>query len=472
MNPARALSRPCPALLTLLALGACEPPPKGLSSSHPCQAVYGLTSGGSRFTLVQVYDDELPDGLTLELIYPERQTWFAEGAPVVVVLGGGFGPEIVPLDDPGYMLRTDLGIVQVIVDFPGGERPFSTPGFSDHRGSSARKAVSLALRYAAGWIRDSQDCAIEERVPVRLSGIPLMIHGESNGGNLAFATLADSGRELPPVGAITTFETPAGAQFAAVELGTPGQGLPIYQEGVCSWERESGLCCEIDDSLLAWAPDAMKDGQKGAIYYDLDQSGTFEAGVDYAIWGLRPQEGKDVSLVFSPSLTRTIEAKELEVPGLRSSKDSSLFWATRDASRSAEDALARFPDLAVIAVGTRADHLAAVSDHAHVSGLASVLHAVGSRWIRVNPDASYVRLLVEQDLSFADNPANLNLSPGDPAATMEPEESLQECEIADYNTAAILELADRLCALDWSPNLSARIPPRPCVAAGGDVIER
>ena len=50
-------------------------------------------------------------------------------------------------------------------------------------------------------------------------------------------------------------------------------------------------------------------------------------------------------------------------------------------------------------MGTAVDHMAGVSDHAHVSGLGCGLQALGAPWVRVNPDAAYLEAIFERLLS-------------------------------------------------------------------------
>jgi hypothetical protein len=122
-------------------------------------------------------------------------------------------------------------------------------------------------------------------------------------------------------------------------------------------------------------------------------------------------------------------------------------------------AIARFPDLAAIAIGTEVDHvLEGATDHPHVTGMVAAMQAAGIRWARLHPDRVYVELLAEADKDYADLDANMVVQVGESTLPMEPEDD-SGVRGSDYLTAGALELLDRSWRGDWSENLDENLAP-------------
>lgn len=441
------------------ALGAvaCRPEPTTYDSAGLCRTLYGLADEGDRYAITVVPSDEWPEGVTLEVIYPEAEPLLPDGAPVVVVADGGWDTDAVPVEGAQRVLMEGKGMVQIYLNLPGGTTGWSTPGEGDFRGASARKALWTAVAYGAGGLVDDDGCTLADRMQVPLSRVGPVLHGQSNGGNLTLASLADHGLDFPPLSGLSFFETPAGPQFVSVEFGTPEAPNPTYSEGTCTWSEEDGLTCPLDYTSTLWASTLRSnDGATGAVCYDLDGNGTCVPGTDLPIWGVRPKVDGAVRTVFSPPLTAWVESKGWLVEDLLGSTESREFWSTRDGSRSAAAAMARSPVPAVV-IGTSTDHMLAVHDH--VTGLALALRETGSPWVRVNPDASYVALLEGQEAPWADNPANSVTAIGEPTSDLEPDEEELDILSRSYVTAAAMELFERTWVGDWAPNLDARLAP-------------
>ncbi len=410
--------------------------------------------------MVQVPSERLDQPVAIELNPCLDQGYLPDGAPVVVVLAGSFQASISPLERHERAVESRLGLVALYPSFPTEQGDFVSVHAGDYRGSGARWATEAALSYAAGELEDLEGCTLGDRIGPSLSQQAPWLHGQSNGGNLAMAVLADPELELPPISGVTTFETPAGAQFITVELGSTERPLSLYQPGSCSWSEVEGMVCAMDYSLLRWAREAEnEDGNVGVAYFDLDQDDSYDPEVDSATWGIRPQLEDEIWIYYSGPLTRALVAGGIAPDALRPLDETLAFWSTRDASRQTVAAIQRFPELPFLVLGTETDHTLGIEDHAHVTGLAHALQQSGARWVRVNPDAAYLTRMIGADPGWEDNAANQTTRPGDSGQRMLPDASTLGLHSRDYSTAALLELMERRWCGDWSDDLTHVLLP-------------
>ncbi len=440
---------------------SCSPNlPVHFSWLGTCRNNFGLTTGWDHWLLVSVPDENSPAGVSLQVVYPAESTLLPDGAPAIVVLAGGFDNDVIPVASDERSFMGGLGLVQIYVDFPGGSRPWSTPGTGDFRGGTSRAAVATALRYAADELEDTDGCTLADRMDVPLSQTPPLLHGHSNGGNLAVATLADPELDLPPVSGLITFETPAAPQFVTLELGSREQTLELYQEHSCQWNKKDGLECTVDYSLANWAPDAIRpDGGEGTAYFDLDMNGSFYEEQDYPVWGVSPKVDDEVLIGLSVPLISALQEAGVDSTSLMDIDGATDFWAVRNASLQARDAVFLNPDLHVLIVGTQEDHALPLPDHPHISGLAQAFSSVEGSWVRINPDSCYVEALTDEVADFADNSANEPVTSGSSAFDMEPDESELEDGADLYTTAAAWELLERAYTGTWDDDLATAILP-------------
>ncbi len=389
--------------------------------------------------IVRLVTTDVPDGIYLEVLFPLEEPMLPDGAPVVVVVHGGLYTDVVPVER--FLVDRFAGLVQVYLNLPGGNGEYSTPGTDDQRGESSRLALAQALRYAAGELADEDGVFLSELVPVDLLDLPPLVHGQSNGVNLALATMADAELALPEISGLSAFESPISAQFVSMELGTEQEPLPVYQDGCCSWDQESGLVCDVDYSDLAWDSDAWweQGDRQGVVFLDLDHDGYYGEG-DFPFYGVQVDSSQQIA--YSPRLSTEIENRAMDAGPAMSTADSRDFWSTRDGSLLPGDVFARFPDLPLLVMGTEVDHVSGVTDHAHVTGFAWAAQESGAPWVRVNPGADYLAACLPGDLDYAENAPNSVSRPGDPAISMLPEETDLGVSSATLVAVAITELVE------------------------------
>lgn len=299
-------------------------------------------------------------------------------------------------------------------------------GTDDVRGPNARAAVAEALRYAHGNAVDGAGCRIDERFPTANPGVVVLL-GQSNGGNLAFATLADDTLDVPQPTALVTWEPPAGAQFVNMEFGSTDA---VYDPGSCRFDVERGVTCALDPALTL-AVDGLD------VCFDLDHDercGTSDANPH------PPTDPATGLPAASPALAAAVAAAGLASPW-DDVEQADSFWAPRDASRLAAAAVTRFPELPFLLLGSEADHaIANLTDHPHVFGLGEALQAAGARWVRLNPGSAYTSLPDE-------NPVNLPLTLANPEGWLLTEDD--ESPLSTLYAQAVAEVAAHEEAHDW-----------------------
>lgn len=430
---------------------ADTPPPTGF-----CR---GVAEDGSGQEAFRVSSPTFPTGVAMGVVFGQEGGLLPDGYPVVVVARGGWGTDAVPVEGPE--IGPGAGVLQLYVNLPGGTGPFATEGADDLRGPLARAALATALAYGAGQLRDMDGCLLSERVPVPVSSLAPLLHGQSNGGNLVLGTLSDATLELPPLSGISTFESPISSQIVTVELGQTRAPNPRYVPGQCAWTPADGLGCPLDYGPLGWDPNIPQaDEVLGAVYLDMDGDGAWTPVVDYPIYGARLTDGTLDRVAFSPPLALELQRQGVWEDRFLTPSQAEDFWKERDGSLLLARAALAFPDVPMLVLGTAQDHMCAASDHPHVSGLASAWREAGGTWVRVNPDAAYMDAVVGPLAAWADNPANLDLVPGDPAVLLEPDEVEVGVRNDLYTAAAVMELAERAWSQDLSVDLEETLGRR------------
>ena len=347
--------------------------------------------------------------------------WVERQIPVVV-LHGGWTSDWIPVASSFDRLAEGMGFVEVHLDLPGATNPPSWPvtdGEDDLHGQGARKAVARVLRYAADLIDDEDGCRLSDRAD-GLAPEQLVLVGSSNGGNLAMAVLADTDVELPPVGGLVAWETPAGAQFVLKELDE--------QDGeACGWDETwGGLACEATYTNLR---------HDEVTWEDRDDDGVVDE--QERVYDHLRVDGR---LLHSPQLAAALGRAD----GAFGPEEAWDWFRWRDASRAAAGALARIPELGTILIGHETDHAQELAGSPHVVGLGTTLAEAGG-WVRLNPDASYLE-------GSPDTPAFEGLDVDAPGELLADDIGRRAAV-----SAAALELADRVWMGDWSPDLEERL---------------
>ncbi len=407
-------------------------------------------------------------GIAVRITLPRRPR-YAEGAPVVIHVPGGFGA--------GGRLRptvlSALGFVEVAFAFPGGRvGPQLSGGTYDLRGKRSLRALCDVVRFAEGLCADSEGRTINDLLKdCKALTTNVGIVGWSNGGNTCGAALVFFGKEMKGLGYYVSMESPYGDGAVAAELGTHETGVnPAY-------DRETG---RLDLSKLAFDPHApvrttlrrirIPEDLRGALFFDMNGSGRYEEGADFPASAFVAGRGSSIRLFYSLRLLGEAEKRNLFQP-VRPSfiadlQDAQAFWRLRDPTPLLDRVGRTCPNLAVIVYAGIKDHVQVAPDHPHILAQVEGFMRAGIRFVRLNPDRAYVKELLRGRLppGVPDNDAGKHYTRKTIVKCLEPEEVPRDLCVA----AACVELADRIQKAQWAPNLSEvllkrplRLPPRP-----------
>lgn len=389
-----------------------------------------------------------PDGLAVRLAVPPRARYGDEGAPIAVLVPGGWGTG--ELRQIGVPLATE-GFLEVRFEFPGGER-------SDLRGAGSVEALADVLAFAGGLASDRDGRTITElAAPLTALTDEVGLLGLSNGGNAAILALAQWDRKARGVGWVTTWESPIGDGAATALAGSRQDGVnPAY-------DPETGT---FDFSTLTYAADQPvllfggPPGGHGAFYFELKADGRLGQG-DYLPRALAvPGTAGLQQYVYPLSLTRAAESRGLAKPWpkhLLGSQAAAEFWSSRDASGHFLEATVNRPDLLAMVLGTDRDHVQAAPDHPHILAAYQGWLDAHIRWVRLNPDETYLKAVAgDAASSFLETVANLPLTRQTLPTQLVPFERIPRIVLM---LAGAAEMADRYHAGTLAPDLDELLYP-------------
>lgn len=414
-------------------------------------------------------------GIAVGLLVPERAR-YTNGAPVAIDVPGG----VQSGSAAGRPEYVGLGFAEIHFAFPGGgEGGERSGGRYDFRGPNCIRALADVIRFATGRIADQEGRRINELA----GGIAVLtnncgIIGSSHGGNACGLAMALHGEEFPDLPWYASMESPYGEGAANVELGGHESGMnPAYNP-------KTG---RLDLSRLAWSaglspglfrkqmPVPTRDF-KGAFFFDLDGDGRFSADKDFPANCFVGDDGQGVRAWYSPRILEEADRRHLvpdppprHIPSVGESRE---FWRYRDAAGSIPGAVRNCTNLAVIVYANERDHVQAAPDHGHILIQVEGFRLAKARFVRLNPDRSYVEQLLESRpglrqgfrpgaepptarTGFPDNSAGAAFDRGNIVTGVEP----ARFPVGLYMQAAVSELADRTQAQEWAANLDGVLFP-------------
>jgi len=432
--------------------------------------------------------------LAVRVHYPDSPASFrygqADGAPVLVLVPGGF--------DPGRLRCPNVGdykgFIVVTFLFPGGrEGAFRSDGTYDQRGDSSQRALRDVLRFACGAKRDSAGRLLDDIAGGRARRDAVGMLALSNGGSIAVTTLGRLGSQIPSLAFLVSWESPTNDQILAVELGThsqdPDPEVDASGDGIVDNDAVNGAYLRygypqltVDYSRLRYDPEAKvtlgygtkrPSVYKGMFFFDNNRDGAVNLAVpgtmntdtngngmldpdeDYALsglvgWGAPGEPSRGILSVAAVDRAESAGLAPAWPQHYYSPSETRAYWAIRDAAAWFARAMAAQKKLAGVSVFAVRDHVQNATDHPHVrhdsDGFRSAKH-----WFRLNPDRAYVEAAAGASMpSAADNNANLNIAKADLNKLAEPD------KISRYaQAAACAEMADRSVYGVWDVNLKS-----------------
>ncbi|HEY9715448.1 MAG TPA: hypothetical protein V6C72_18385 [Chroococcales cyanobacterium] len=420
------------------------------------------------------------DGIAVNIIIPEKPR-YKDGAPVVVVVPGGDGPNGLTFT----MHSAQVGCLEVRLAFPGGGvKGFMSSGIADYRGVESQVALKDVLLFAAGKSTDNKGRHINDLVPMKVMTSDLGIVGWSNGGNIALVTMARFADQLGFISWLTFYESPVGTFFFPPNLGGVADLLlnNHYRQGSAASGKPL-----LDFNGLSWQEDMSRNpgvhkrqGEpelKGVIFYDDNHNHHWDESTEYAYSylmdvGLEKQIYPMEILQYfdvKGSFVGMEEVKERPKPGekppklkrgekpkpkpvkmrkvlkwpavLATPREAEAYYQRRDGSLYVGQICSKYPDLMVTIVGTQIDHLQKQPDHPHIIYLYNAFLSNKLHWLRMNPEATYVSAIAQMHAAnFINNKPNESLDASTIADFMEPEGVTKDYVFME---AAVAELCDR-----------------------------
>jgi len=366
------------------------------------------------------------------------------------------------------------GFVEVGFAFPGGGRDEARSGGTyDHRGSNCVQALRDVILFAMGKIADGQGRKIQDLVgDIRVLTSNVGLHGGSHGGNACGAVMGLYGQDFPKLAWYVSMESPYGEGAVGAELGSRrGRLCPAY-------DSETGT---LDLTKLAFDPSSeirpFGTGRFGApslpalvggLFFDMDGDGKCESEDDYPLQPPVFDVGQGRKAWYSVRLIREAERRNLfgaprpvHIPSLDEAIES---WRYRDATGLVVDAVRKIPDLAAIVVAGETDHVQIAPDHPHIRAQVNAFQEAGAKLIRLNPDRAYVEWLLDREApGLPDADAGLRYTPKTISAALCPDRAAPKQLLSP---AAMCELADRVQARNFEPNLDRVLFPDAPKASG------
>ncbi len=401
-------------------------------------------------------------GIAVRVVPPKKPRYKA-GAPVIIGVNPG------PHEATGRLGATDYGFVEVFfasTDFSKGPYDFGGPDWL--------LGLRDVILFALGRTADNQSRTIHEmtgEIAALTSNVGTI--GLSHGGNACSAVMGLYGQDFPELAYYVSWESPYGEGAVGEELGSPrrasGRINPAY-------DAETS---RLDLSKLAYDPDLPMTGRgrtpkqrrelpfRGSLFFDVDGNGRYNAATDFRHQPVMYNPGHGPKFWYSVRLLREAEERSLfsdsKPAHIPTVEEAVEFWRYRDATGLVPEAVRKIPNLAVIIVANEDDHMQVAPDHPHIRIQANAFQKAGARFVRVNPDRTYVEWLVgESRPGLVDNNAATLYTPKTICAALCPNEAAHRI----LQVAAICELADRVQADNFEPNLDHVLFPNAPKAAG------
>jgi hypothetical protein len=264
------------------------------------------------------------------------------------------------------------------------------------------------------------------------------------------------GDQLPGVAYFVGRENPTTDTLTAVEVGHfDSEDKPIPNPLYTYPDDYSPLEITLEYDQIRWDPSAQEGRFTGRPYFDLNDNGVVD-GNDYALGSRVPsmydKRMYSVALITALRENGALSLRDWPVD-LASPEEVSEWWPFRSSPGRYPELRTQTPNLHVMLVFARRDHVQPARDKPHIHHAFDGFHHAAGLWTRMNPDAVYVRWLDER---FGE------LSPDNPANT-EPSDWMQIVEWAHPNgfpavkfvaLAAVAEMADRHHEGEWGADLT------------------
>ncbi len=394
------------------------------------------------------------EGLAIRIDIPQLQR-YDTGSPVVIYMAGGFQSE--GLDERSTGLDT-LGFIEIRFNFPGGgSKDDISGGTYDNRGFSSLKAARDVLQFANNVSTDTSGRTLSEITnPV----IPLITNigliGWSYGGVTNICLAGIHGSEIPNLAWIVNWESPVGDGMPQAEAGDKADNLrpwnphvnPAYNPDTGEWDLTH---LAYSDTITIPILENQQQSVKGGFYFDFNENGIVDhetETLDFVLYPLVFDTPQGLQAYYSERIRRETEKRNLcpgippdHIPTLEETEE---FWLIRNGEYWITASLEKHPNLMFMVVASDTDHVQRTPDHPHVLNQYEKYRLAGARFVRLNPDKTYIdRLTNHAYPNVVDNDAFIELDHMNIRDKIEPGDATRPLGYSIIAAAGACELADR-----------------------------
>ena len=430
---------------------ALETDPSGTNYPAPTQPAQ---VAGPGTILVTSIDSEGIGRIAVQISLPEVPR-YGEEAGIVVEVNTFLTPSnsfYSSLNAPA------VGLIHISYLWPGlSDGTAASDGEFDFGGEASIRALKDVLRFATGETPNSEGYYLDQLISPKPLYENVGLYAFSHPGLAAVNVMGHHGDQFSRLAYFVGRENPTMDKLTAVEIGYYGENSqpelnPLYEYP----EDYSPQDITLDYGSIQWDPDYTEPGSRwlGVPYFDLNGNGIMDFG-DHHL-GLRVP-AVDGKRVYSIELTQALRENHVFPPGKwpQDVADLSLVketWIYQDSTRTYPEVGQQLPDLKVMLVFARDDHVQPASDKPHIHQAYDGFSAA-DLWVRLNPDAAYIEMVssqVRQD--YQEHPANFEPTDWRDSQSWGYQNLPGASQLVPL--AAVAEMADRVQAGNWSPDLS------------------
>lgn len=450
------------ALLTVL-LSSCNLPEAAQSTPAPTETreetstetVRRVQAGEILYTHINSPENG-KIAVRVDLPQPPR---YGDSGPIVVVASTWFVEKYNLEETPFHLVYNpvDVGAITVSHLWPGKTDPetqLSSEGAYDFGGPNSLAALRDTILFALGKIPNVDGFYLHELIAVNPLYDNVGLFASSHAGVVATNVMAYYGEFFPELKYFVGRENPTLAEMYPLEIGHFNeQRQPIYNP-YYDYTGYTPTTIAVDYSHLDWIiNNQFPEGRpifrvSGGEDYVLDDKGP---NINGKRW-------------FSHALTQALMDNDvftLETwpADLATPQQTGDFWFSRVVVHNYQAIGENLPDLRVLLPFASYDHVQTAPDKPHIRQAYDGFHKTAGLWTRLNCDLVYVQAEIHPSASlesgFPDNDANT-----------EPENWYSEAEFWGFADkldgkmtqrtvplAGIAEMADRVQADNWKPNL-------------------
>lgn len=399
------------------------------------------------------------EGLAVQIRYPATAR-YAHGAPVAIIIPGGVKGKGLGSSVQGL---TEQGFIEITFNFPGsGIGTDISGGRYDYRGSNCVEALKDIALFALGETVDSNNKTLTELVaPLVPLADNIGFIGLSNGGNISLVTAGYYSRQLP-LAWLVNWESPIGDGMPNGEAGSiqdeNGHNPPFnpaYDATNGSWDLDL-LAYDAGIDSNKSHTSTVDEAMLGGFYFDLNRNRTLDPGVDFILYPFTLPDENDGpgTAYYSERVINFADSQNLYDSSpihLVNPEENSEFWFWRNGEKWIGSIVNANQNVKFMVIATTEDHVQTASDHPHILIQYQGFMDAGASFARLNPDRSYIDLLVSGEFSgAADNSALFPFDHFSIRNALEPE----TLPLSETVVAAACELSDRVETADNSGKIN------------------